>query len=1669
MRITVKTLYVTMFLIVATIINPANLFAQPANNTCSYAQPLTVNTFGNCIFTSGSTLNATQNIPGCVGNADDDVWYSFVATSTSMQVTVESGIGFDAVLQVFSGGCSVLINMGCVDNTANGGVETFSSTNFVVGQTYRARVYHYGIGSGSGNFDICVTEAPSAPINDICGNAIDIPISTTCNYQTFNNNWATESYPGCAGNADDDVWFKFTATNAVHEIKVNPNGSLMDPVVELYSGTCTALNSMVCMDNGWFDDEETINAVGLIPGNTYYFRVYDYYTNWDATFDVCVTGTPTPAPTNDEPCNAISLPTVTSACDYSRFTNVGATQTSTSLAPFPSHTGYDASCETGSATGYTANSGDVWFKVTVPASGTVNIQMEPNLGAGGIVTDGVMALYTGTCGNLTQIAYSNDYSCYPPSVTNPISTLMPFISQSGLTPGSEVYIRFWNWSNSSKGEFGFCVTDAINDDCADALYICDVNGYKGTTGAFYTADRPDNMRGNVEMNNPPTYTYTSGTDQGGIFGHWWDPPSHPYRSPNLDVQIDNNSWIRFTASATTAVLNVDVYDCYREKGIQMQIFSSDGCSNFYPTSEFKEDANQFTLTATNLTVGDDYLLMIDGYAGDVCSYEIRANSGVQFPDIEPINPSFCQGGSVVLTGPAGATSYEWVHSGENTQSVTVNPSTTTTYTLIVEGLCNHKQTLTTQVLVKQPPTITLSTGNVATVCAGESITITASGADSYVWDNGSTSNSITVNPTSQTTYTVTGELDGCTTQETVTVNIVANPNVSLTPSANSICVGNSVSLTASGAVSYAWSHGLGTGSSKTVSPTTNQTYQVTGTDANGCQSIATVPITVNQLPNVVASASSYEICNGASTTLTASGASNYTWNQGLGNGSTKTVSPTSNQTYQVTGTDGNGCQNTSNVSVVVNPLPNVNVVASDQYICDGESLTLTASGSSGLNYSWSHGLGSGTSKSVTPSVNTTYTVTGTDSKGCQNTANASVTVNSLPTVAIGSVVNPANCGENGTITLNFTNVPNGVYTIYYNGGSFTNVTVTNGTATVSAPAGGYSNIRIENQNGCMSAITADAMLNDPNAPVATASSPQSSICEGENIQLIGTGASGATYNWTGPNGYSSTNQSPLITSAGVNNSGTYHFTLTENGCSNSASVTVVVNPIPDVSILVAQTELCEGDDLQLNSNVNGGGSNPTFEWTGPNSYSSSAANPFVSNLTPNMSGTYVLNVEGLGGCPSNTASVDITVTPTPATPTGDDIQEFCDAAFVNDLAVQTGNVSWYNASGDLLSGNEGLIDNEIYYATQTVNGCESETFEVLVAINISPVAGEIVGDADLCEDVISILTASGDAEGIWVSSDTDIVTIDSSGEITAVASGQATITYIVEGEGACQDDQAEFIIDVHANPILALPNSELDVCDGDDVQLFGDLSNEGDISNPTFTWSGPNQFESDEQNPIIPNISTEEEGTYYVSVVSEHGCGLNENGVIEIVVNALPNIDSVFVEYDKICLGTEVNMHVVGADDQYTYVWVFDGEEVAEGSEYHINPTYINNKGVYYIYAQNDAGCEMLVQQIELEIEACEIEIVEAFSPNGDGTNDYFNIENLEAYPNTEVWIYTRWGLQVFHSDDYQNDWDGTSQNNLKIGGEELPEGTYYYVLKLGGEDLPNSGEIYKGFVYLKR
>ena len=226
----------------------------------------------------------------------------------------------------------------------------------------------------------------------------------------------------------------------------------------------------------------------------------------------------------------------------------------------------------------------------------------------------------------------------------------------------------------------------------------------------------------------------------------------------------------------------------------------------------------------------------------------------------------------------------------------------------------------------------------------------------------------------------------------LTVN--ALPTVTANSSLPSVCVGNPVTLSGGGASSYAWNNGVTNGVS--FAPTSTATYTVTGTSAAGCTNTANVSVTVNALPTVSASASSSSVCAGQPTTLSGGGASTYTWNNGVSNG--LAFVPASSGSYTVTGTNSLGCTNTASISITVNTLPSVTASASTTTPCAGSPVTLTGGGAN--TYSWNNGVSNGVG--FVPASSGSYTVTGTNVLGCNNTATLSITVNALPTVYAGA-------------------------------------------------------------------------------------------------------------------------------------------------------------------------------------------------------------------------------------------------------------------------------------------------------------------------------------------------------------------------------------------------------------------------------------------------------------------------------------------------------------------------------------------------------------------------------------------------------------------------------------------------------------------------------------------
>ncbi|MES2132522.1 MAG: T9SS type A sorting domain-containing protein [Bacteroidota bacterium] len=401
----------------------------------------------------------------------------------------------------------------------------------------------------------------------------------------------------------------------------------------------------------------------------------------------------------------------------------------------------------------------------------------------------------------------------------------------------------------------------------------------------------------------------------------------------------------------------------------------------------------------------------------------------------PTNLSTISGSTVQCSGStatysispvSGASSYVWsIPSGWTGSSSTNTISTTVlssgSISVAAVNSCGTSTAQTLAVQVNPVPAQPTSISGAVSLCNGsgtQTYSVPAvSGAISYSWSlpgswsGTATTNTIQVSPgVSGGTLSVLA-INGCGNSSSQSLNVTVNalPSVSIN-GATSLCVGNSINLSASGANTYTWSTSSNS-NSISVSPTVNTSYNVTGTDANGCTNTATKNVTVNALPSVSINGAT-SLCTGSSINLSASGANTYTWSTSS-NSNSISVSPTVNTSYTVTGTDVNGCTNIATKNVTVNALPSVSISGATS-LCTGSSINLSASGAN--TYTWSTSSNS-SSISVSPTVNTSYNVTGTDANGCTNIATKNVTVNALPSLSISATSTLLCIGESTTLSV----------------------------------------------------------------------------------------------------------------------------------------------------------------------------------------------------------------------------------------------------------------------------------------------------------------------------------------------------------------------------------------------------------------------------------------------------------------------------------------------------------------------------------------------------------------------------------------------------------------------------------------------------------------------------
>ncbi len=428
------------------------------------------------------------------------------------------------------------------------------------------------------------------------------------------------------------------------------------------------------------------------------------------------------------------------------------------------------------------------------------------------------------------------------------------------------------------------------------------------------------------------------------------------------------------------------------------------------------------------------------------------------------------------------------------------------------------------------------TVNSATICAGQTVVLTAGGGTAYSWSSGETTNSITVSPTTTASYTVTGTTDGVCYDTAIAI-VTVYPMPVITVNSATICAGQTATLTAGGGTTYSWSGGEIT-NPISISPNVPLSYTVTGT-TDGCSDTAIANLTVNPLP--VITVNSATICAGETATLIAAGGTTYSWSSAETTNPIS-VSPNATTSYTTTGT-ADGCSDSAVSIVTVNPLPVITVNSAT--ICAGQTVILTATG--GATYSWSSAETTN-SISVLPSSATSYTVTGTSADGCSDTAISIIDLYPIPVISVYSATICA-----GQITVL---TASGGVTYSWSSGETTDSITVSPLATSSYTVTGTTG------DGCSDTdVAVVTVFPIPVIPVNSAT-----ICSGQTVIL--TAAGGTTYSWSGGETTDSISVTPAVDDS-------YTVTGTSNGCSDTAVSVVTVNPMPTVS--VNSVELCAGN------------------------------------------------------------------------------------------------------------------------------------------------------------------------------------------------------------------------------------------------------------------------------------------------------------------------------------------------------------------------------------------------------------------------------------------------------------------------------------------------------------
>lgn len=917
----------------------------------------------------------------------------------------------------------------------------------------------------------------------------------------------------------------------------------------------------------------------------------------------------------------------------------------------------------------------------------------------------------------------------------PQITQLPYTCNGQITLDAGSGFNSYSWSGGQNAQ-----SITVTADDTYTVTVSDAGGCTGTAVAIVTLPAPPAVD-IAGSNSICAGTSTTLSATAGLNAYLWS-------TAQVGANISASAAGTYTVTATDALgcTATDEFVLANTPAPQPDITGPTViCTNSTGTLALAGTFTQYnwstgeTTSTINIAAGNTYGVTVTDAQG--CT-GTDAQLVTEVTGLAPVLtqlPYACSGTQTLDAG-SGFSSYLW-SDGQKTSAITVNAAGTYSITVTDASGCTGTGTL--DVAIPVAPVVAIS--GKTSFCQNENTTLDATpGFASYVWSDGQTTSTVTVNQGIVFTLTVTDAL-GCTDTESIAVTANPLPQPQIVGPAALCGTGTATISVSQNYAAYAWSNGINTAFSVFDSP---GAYTVTVTDANGCTGTDESELTVNPVPVPVVLAAPYA-CDGQIALDAGAGFLKYEWsgpNGFIANSQQPTVNVSG--TYTVTVSDVNTCTGTATSEVVVPALNQVSVTGATQF-CKGGSVELEAS-TGFVKYVWSDGQ---VLSNITASAVGAYVVTATDAQGCTSTAEAIVSTFAEPVPVISG---PTTVCPGNTATLSVV-------------GTFTNVAWSNGptTAEITIQPPFTATVTVTDSNGCTGTASASVVVSNQLSPNIV---QQPYACDGQITLDAGTGFQ--KYQWGGPGGFTATSQQSK-----VNVSGTYTVTVSDgSGCSGTATVEVKLPVLPQVA-LSGDTQLCPSETSTLTATA------------GFSAYAWSSGS-ILPTAEVNAAGTYTVTATDALGCTATATLAIQSLTPPapgiagPATICGSN------PIALNVTGGPFSGIQWSNA--DVTPGISVNAAGTYSVTVTDGNGCTGTAEKVVqtggsLSVNIAQIL-------DACDALITLVAGAGFQKYEWsgpngfTASDQQptvtvagiyTVTVTDAGGCSGTATSEATILTLV--------------------------------------------------------------------------------------------------------------------------------------------------------------------------------------------------------------------------------------------------------------------------------------------------